>query len=97
MRGKRHTAEQIASILKEAATGVKIEEVCRLHGISRNTFYRWQARRSDGNAHQSDIVINLKDENRRLQLVVAEQTLYIQILKGALQRQEGIALADEDN
>jgi putative transposase len=96
MRGKRYTEEQVASILKEAATGGKIEEVCRLHGISRNTFYRWQARHSDGNALQSDLIKNLKDENRRLQWVVAEQTLHIQALKSVLLRQEGTHLPEEE-
>ncbi len=96
MRGKRYTEEQIASILKEAATGVKIEKICRLHGISRNTYYRWQARHSDGNALQSSLIKDLKEENQRLQWVVAEQVLHIQALKGALRRQEGTTLPDEE-
>ena len=94
MRGKRYTEEQIGSILKEAATGVKVNEICRLHGISRNTFYRWQARYSDGNPLHSSLIKDLKEENRRLQWVVAEQMLYIQALKGAFMRQVGIPSPD---
>ena len=44
MRRKRFSEEQIVSILKESAAGMKTEEVCRRHGICTNTFYRWKAK-----------------------------------------------------
>jgi putative transposase len=47
MRRKRFTEEQIISILKESAAGMKTEEVCRRHGICTNTFYRWKAKYAD--------------------------------------------------
>jgi putative transposase len=42
MRGKRFTEEQIVSILKESAAGMKTDDLCRRHGICQNTYYRWR-------------------------------------------------------
>ena len=42
MARKRYTEEQIVSILKEAAAGVRTEEICRKYGVSPNTFYHWR-------------------------------------------------------
>jgi transposase InsO family protein len=47
MRRKRFSEEQIVSILKESAAGMKTEEVCRRHGTCTNTFYRWKAKYAD--------------------------------------------------
>ncbi len=44
MRGSRHSEEQIIAILKQAENGVKTAEVCRQHGITEATLYRWKAK-----------------------------------------------------
>lgn len=41
MRESRFTEEQITALLSEQERGLKTAEVCRKHGISRNTFYKW--------------------------------------------------------
>jgi putative transposase len=87
MRGKRFTETQIFSIL-EAAAGGETDEICRLHGISSNTLYRWKAKYADMIAFEARRLKDLKEENHRLQWVVAEQMLYIQALKVALLRKD---------
>ena len=44
MHGKKHTEEQIIAILKQTENGLKTAEVCRQHGISEQTLYRWKAK-----------------------------------------------------
>lgn len=87
MRGKRFTETQILSILEEAAGG-ETDKVCRLHGIKSNTFFRWKAKYADMVAFEARRIKDLKEENRRLQWVVAEQMLYIQALKVALLKED---------
>jgi len=81
MRRKRFTEEQIVSILKESAAGMKTEEVCRRHGICTNTFYRWKAKYADMEISDIRKLKALEDENTRLKRIVAEQALDIQALK----------------
>ena len=44
MKRKRFTEEQIIGILKESEPGAKKQEICRKHGISEHTFYRWRSK-----------------------------------------------------
>ena len=82
MKKSRFTAEQIVSILNEAAKKeTKLAEICRKHGITEQTYYRW--RRAYG-GHQIDEAKRLRaleDENRRLKKLVADQALDSAMLK----------------
>ena len=86
MRGTRYTEEQIVALLKEHEAGVGTEELCRRHGISQQTFYRWKAKyggMEPGDARKLKV---LEDENRRLKRLVADLALDNAALKDVLSK-----------
>ena len=78
---KRHTEEQIIAVLKEARAGVSAPELCRKHGISDATFYKWRAKYAGLEVSAVKKLRQLEEENRRLKQMVAEQALDIQALR----------------
>lgn len=81
MKGRRYSEEQIVRILKEVEGGKPVAEVCREHGVSEQSVYRWRTKY--GGMEVSDVqrLKQLEDENRRLKKLVADQALDIQLLK----------------
>jgi putative transposase len=86
MRKSRFSEEQIIGLLKEAEVGRKVADVCREHGISEPTFYRWMSKYSGLEVNDAKKLRKLEDENRRLKQLVADQQLDNQALKAALGR-----------
>ncbi len=79
--GKRFTEEQVIGILKEAEAGGKTTELCRRHGISEQTFYRWKAKYGGLEVNEARRLRQLEHENTRLKRLVADLTLDNQALK----------------
>ena len=87
MRKSRLSQEQIVQILKAAEAGVGTDQVCRKHGISRQTFYRWRSKYGGMDVGEARKVKSLEDENSRLKKLVAELTLDKQMLQDVLSRE----------
>lgn len=84
MKRSKYTTEQIIGALKQAQGGVKVEDICRRLGISKNTFYAWRTKFSGMEINEAKRLREVEDENRRLKRVVADLTLDKQILQDAL-------------
>jgi putative transposase len=84
MKGSRFSEEQIIAVLREHDAGAKTEEVCRRHGISSATFYKWKAKYGGMEASEAKRLKGLEDENRRLKKLLAEAMLDNAALKDLL-------------
>ena len=86
MRTSRFSAERIADILKEHEAGAAMAELCRRHGISQQTFYRWRQKYGGLERSEAARLRALEDENARLKRLVAEQALDLQALRDLLRK-----------
>lgn len=80
-RQKRHSEEQIISILKEADGGKKPKDICRERGISEKTYYVWKAKYGGMTVSEARRLRALEEENRKLKGIVADLTLDNRALK----------------
>ncbi len=86
MRRSRFTEEQIVGILKAHEAGAKTAALCRQHGISEQTFYRWKRVYGGLEVNHVRRLKVLEEENARLKRLVAEQALDNQALKELLRK-----------
>lgn len=85
MRNSRYTDSQIIKILKQAEAGTPVPELCREHGMSNATFYKWRAKYGGMDASLMARLKELEDENRRLKKMYAEERLKSELRKEALE------------
>jgi putative transposase len=86
MRTSRFSAEQIVGSLKEHEAGAGMAELCRRHGVSQQTFYRWRQKYGGLERTEAARLKALEDENARLKRLVAEQALDLQALRDLLRK-----------
>lgn len=83
---KRFTEEQIIAVLKEQEAGGKTAEVCRRHGISGGTFYKWKAKYGGMDVSAARRLKGLELENNQLKKLLAETELDKAMLKELLRK-----------
>jgi putative transposase len=81
MKRSRFSDEQIIGILKEQESGAVTADVCRRHGISEATFYKWKAKFGDLEVSEAKRLRALEEENGKLKKLLAEAMLDIAVLK----------------
>jgi len=86
MKKTRRTVEQIIRILREADGGESNEAVCRKHGISAQTFYRWKSRYGGMELKEAQRLRDLEKENTELKKLLADQMLKSKALEIALEK-----------
>ena len=84
MKNGRYSDAQIIAILKQAEGGVPVSELCREHGMSRASFYKWRAKFGGMDASMISEMKDMAEENRRLKRMSAEMGMQNDLLKEAL-------------
>ncbi len=86
MKKSRYTDSQIMAILKQAEAGTPVPELCREHGMSAASFYKWRAKYGGMDTSMMSRLKELEDENRRLKKMYAEERLKAEIVQEALSK-----------
>ena len=86
MKRSRFSEEQVIAILKQHDGGVSTADVCREHGISSATFYKWKAKFGGMDVSDARKLKALEDENAKLKKLLAEQMLDNAMLKDVASR-----------
>src|SRR5215212_8776196 len=81
MKASRFTAEQIVAILQEATAGAQVRELCRRHGVTETTFYRWRRQYGGLQVNETKRLKALEEENRRLKKLVPISPSIMRCLK----------------
>ena len=84
MKTSRYTEAQILAILRQAGGGMPVAELCRAHGMSNASFYKWRAKYGGMDASLISQMKAMEDENRRLKRMYADLRMQADLLKEAL-------------
>jgi putative transposase len=83
---KRFTEEQIIQVLKEHAAGAKVTDICRKHGVSDATLYKWKAKYGGMEVSDAKKLKALESENTKLKRLVADLSLDKVVLQDLLSK-----------
>ena len=86
MKKSKFSDSQIMAILKQSESGIPVPELCREHGMSSATFYKWRAKYGGMDASLMARMKELEEENRRPKKMYAEERLKAEIVQEALQK-----------
>ena len=86
MKKSRYTESQIFQILKESEAGVPVPELCRKHGMSSASFYKWRAKYGGMDVSSMKRLKELEEENARLKKMYAEEKLKAEMVAEALEK-----------
>jgi putative transposase len=86
MKRSKFSPLQIAKILKEFESGKEIEAICREHGISKGTFYKWRQRYGGMEASELKKVKQLEEENAKLKRMYADLALELDMAKYIIEK-----------
>lgn len=81
MKRSRFSDEQIIAVLKEQEAGISTADVCRRHGVSSATFYKWKAKYGGLEVSEARRLRSLEEENARLKRLLADAMLDNAMLK----------------
>ena len=84
MKKSRYSDSQIMAIIKQAEAGTPVPELCREHGMSSASFYKWRSKYGGMDASMMTRLKELEDENRRLKTMYAEERLKAEIIQEAM-------------
>ena len=84
MKRSRFTEEQIIGILREQEAGIPVADLCRKHGLSSPTFYKWKAKYGGLDVSEARRLKALEDENAKLKRMLADSMLDNVALKDLL-------------
>ena len=87
MKTSRFTDSQIIAVLKEAEGGIPVPELCRTHGISSATFYKWRAKFGGMDVSLITRMRELEEENRRLKKLYVDAQLSADLLRESLAKE----------
>ena len=83
MKMTRYSEPQILAILRQAEGGVPVAELCREHGMSNASFYKWRAKYGGMDASMVSQMKAMEEENRRLKRMYADLSMQADLLKEA--------------
>ena len=95
MKKSRSTEAQVIGVLREQESGGTTDEVCRRHGISPQTFYRWKSKYGGLEVSDAQRLRALRHENRRLKKLLAESMLDVAVFKDLLGETDKLAARRE--